>query len=108
MKIVHRIAEALRSLNQSKGAQDLTGYIAHGATEAANLLVHGHAAPMYAHGTSPPELESLYGKEDFDKHNQDAERRDAEQARSKLERASQGMKSRMEAAHQPQEQERSR
>ena len=103
-----KAVQALRHLNQSKGAHDLTGWLAHGATEAANFLVHGHAAPMYTHGASPPELTSGHGQEDFDKHNQDAERRDAEHAESKLERAAQGMKARMESPQQSPEQERSR
>lgn len=55
MKAVGKIVEIAKAINNSKGMHDVVGWTAHGATEAANLLVHGHAAPMYAHGTSPPD-----------------------------------------------------
>jgi hypothetical protein len=106
MKIVGKAVEILSNINQSKGAHDLSSYIAHGATELANFNIHGHAAPMYTHGASPQG--SVYGQEDFDKHNQESERRDAGDAQAKLERASQGMKSRMETPQPSQDQERSR
>lgn len=49
--IVQQIGQALNNLNQSKGAHDFTKWFAHGATESANLIVHGHAAPMYDSGS---------------------------------------------------------
>jgi len=36
----------------------LTSYLAHGATELANFIVHGHAAPMYGRSVSPPDSQS--------------------------------------------------
>jgi hypothetical protein len=100
MKIVGKAIQILKDINNSKGAQDLSGWIAHGATELANVNMHGHAAPMYTQAGSPPDQQE---ETEFDKHNREAETRDA-----KLDRASQGMKSRMDAPQPPREQEMSR
>jgi len=40
------------------GWADLKNWMAHGATELANVLVHGHPAPMYASTASPPEQQN--------------------------------------------------
>lgn len=37
---------------------DLKNWFAHGATELANFLVHGHPAPMYAGNSSPAETQT--------------------------------------------------
>lgn len=36
----------------------LTQWLAHGATELANFIVHGHPAPMYARSVSPPDVQN--------------------------------------------------
>ena len=42
-----------RGLSNHQGAVNI---FAHGATELANILVHGHPAPMYAHNAAPPDI----------------------------------------------------
>lgn len=106
MKPLRAAVQTLRNIANSKGGQDLEGWLKHGGTELANVMVHGHPAPMYGHHASPPD--QLAPETDFDKHNQDAEQRDADHAKSRLDRASQGMKSRMETEppQRPMEMER--
>jgi len=43
-------------ISQNDGALD--GWIAHGSTELANMLLHGHPAPVYARTLSPAEQQS--------------------------------------------------
>ena len=43
-------------LKQNDGALD--GWIAHGATELANMMLHGHPAPVYARTLSPAHQQS--------------------------------------------------
>jgi hypothetical protein len=100
--MLQRIGQWLRNLNHSRGAHDLTGWLGHGATELANVNIHGHAAPMYAHNISPQQQEA------FDQHNENATERDAQHAQSKLDRAMQGMQERMQDKSQEQEQGMSR
>ena len=42
--------------NFFKNDGTLQQWFAHGATEAANMLLHGHPAPVYAGNASPPNL----------------------------------------------------
>lgn len=42
----------------------LEQWFAHGATEAANMVLHGHAAPVYAGNVSPPDLMSTMISQD--------------------------------------------
>ena len=44
--------------NFLKNDGSITQWFAHGATESANMLIHGHAAPMYAGNVSPPDAMS--------------------------------------------------
>jgi hypothetical protein len=67
-----KAVEALRAVANSKGGQDLSGFMAHGATELANVMIHGHPAPMYAHNAAPPEQQT-----EADKHNEMSAARDA-------------------------------
>lgn len=41
----------------SKNDGRFQGWLAHGSTEIANVLVRGEAAPMYDHGLSPQHVE---------------------------------------------------
>lgn len=43
--------KAWQGLKENDGALD--GWIAHGSTELANMLLHGHPAPVYARTLSP-------------------------------------------------------
>lgn len=43
--------KAWEGLKENDGALD--GWIAHGSTELANMLLHGHPAPVYARTLSP-------------------------------------------------------
>ncbi len=45
--------------NFFKNDGSITQWFAHGATEAANMVIHGHAAPMYAGNVSPPDAMSF-------------------------------------------------
>ena len=40
--------------NFFKNDGSLQQWLAHGATEAANMVLHGHPAPVYAGNVSPP------------------------------------------------------
>ena len=44
--------------NFFKDDGSLQQWFAHGATEAANMVLHGHPAPVYAGNVSPPNLGS--------------------------------------------------
>ncbi len=44
--------------NFFKNDGSISQWFAHGATEAANMVIHGHAAPMYAGNVSPPDAMS--------------------------------------------------
>lgn len=44
--------------NFFKNDGSISQWFAHGATEAANMVLHGHAAPVYAGNVSPPDLMS--------------------------------------------------
>lgn len=47
----------LKTLRENffKNDGSITQWFAHGATEAANMILHGHAAPVYAGNVSPPD-----------------------------------------------------
>jgi hypothetical protein len=70
------ISYAARALGhliyESKGAHDLTNWVAHGATELANYNLIGHPAPLYGSNASPPEQQEL----NFQKHNEMSAERD--------------------------------
>ena len=42
--------------NFFKNDGSLQQWFAHGATEAANMVLHGHPAPVYAGNVSPPDI----------------------------------------------------
>lgn len=48
-----KIARAVLTALQAPYSGTIGNYLSHGATEAANFVVHGHAAPMYSHAASP-------------------------------------------------------
>lgn len=45
----------MEGLSQNDGA--FQGWMAHGSTELANMLLHGHPAPVYARSLSPADNE---------------------------------------------------
>lgn len=45
----------MEGLSQNDGA--FQGWLAHGSTELANMLLHGHPAPVYARSLSPADTE---------------------------------------------------
>jgi hypothetical protein len=47
----------LKTLRENffKNDGSISQWFAHGATEAANMVLHGHAAPVYAGNVSPPD-----------------------------------------------------
>ncbi len=52
------VGTALKALKAAVGAAydgDVGNYLGHGASELANVIVHGHAAPMYSRSTNPVE-----------------------------------------------------
>lgn len=61
-----KIKEKLKDVATLKTAKEnffkndgsLTQWLAHGSTEAANMLLHGHPAPVYAGNVSPPNIEA--------------------------------------------------
>ena len=42
--------------NFFKNDGSVSQWVAHGSTEAANMLLHGHPAPVYAGNVAPPDL----------------------------------------------------
>ena len=56
IKDVVTLKTAQENFFQNDGS--LTQFFAHGATEAANMVLHGHPAPVYAGYVSPPDLVS--------------------------------------------------
>lgn len=48
-----KIARAVLTALRAPYSGTIGNYLSHGATELANIVVHGHAAPMYSHAASP-------------------------------------------------------
>lgn len=53
-KIKNTIKDAAK-LKLVRGDDSIRQWGAHGATELANMLLHGHPAPVYAGNQSPPD-----------------------------------------------------
>ncbi len=47
------VQQILQSQGFQQGLSELTSWVGHGATEAANVLLNGHVAPVYSHSLSP-------------------------------------------------------
>lgn len=48
-----KVAKAILTALEAPYSGTIGNYLSHGATELANIVVHGHAAPMYSHSAAP-------------------------------------------------------
>jgi len=50
--------QVARAMANSKGGQELGGWVSHGSSEIGNFIINGHAAPVYAGHSAPAEQQT--------------------------------------------------